>query len=149
MSGLRDLALVDASVQADATFGEAVAALLASRSPAIAVLDAETRPVGIFAESDLLRAVFPGYLAEMRHTSFLPDDSAALDEIARSVRDRPIGALARTSEVLRADDSQVHAAERLMHTGEDALPVVDGDRFLGMLSVAALCQARLDRGAED
>lgn len=149
MSPLRDLPLVDASVRAEATFGEAVAALFASRSPAIAVLDADGRPVGIFAESDLLRSVFPGYLAEMRHTSFLPDDAAVLDELARSVRGRPIGELARTSEVLRADDSQVHAAERLMHTGEDALPVVDGDRFLGMLSVAALCQARLDRAAED
>jgi CBS domain-containing protein len=148
MPRLRDLPLVDASVRTDTTFGEAVAALMASRSPAVAVLDADGRPVGIFAESDLLRAVFPGYLAEMHHTSFLPDDSASLDELARSVRDRPIGELARTSEVLRADDSQVHAAERLMHTGEDALPVVEGDRFLGMLSIAALCNARLEQAAE-
>ena len=149
MSRLRNLPLVDASVRTDTTFGEAVAALFASRSPAIAVLDADERPIGIFGESDLLRAVFPVYLAEMRHTSFLPDDSAVLDELARRVRGRPIGELARRSEILRADDSQVHAAERLMHTGEDALPVVDGDRFLGMLSVAALCQARLDRAGED
>ena len=113
------------------------------------MLDAEGHPVGVFAERDLLQAVFPGYLAEMRHTSFLPDDSAALDELARQVRSRPIGELARPSEVLRGDDSQVHAAERLMHTGEDALPVVDGERFLGMLSVAALCQARLDRAQEE
>ncbi|HSG12406.1 MAG TPA: CBS domain-containing protein [Gaiellaceae bacterium] len=149
MPRLRDLPLVDASVRADASVHEAVSALFASRSPAIAVLDAEGHPVGVFAERDLLQAVFPGYLAEMRHTSFLPDDSAALDELARQVRSRSIGELARTSEVLRGDDSQVHAAERLMHTGEDALPVVDGERFLGMLSVAALCQARLDRAQEE
>jgi CBS domain-containing protein len=148
MPRLRDLPLVDASVRADASIHEAVVALFASSSPAIAVLDAHGHPVGIFAERDLLHAVFPGYLAEMRHTSFLPDDSAGLDELARQVRNRPVGELARTSEILGADDSQIHAAERLMHTGEDALPVVEGERFLGMLSVAALCQARLDRARE-
>jgi hypothetical protein len=31
-----------------------------------------------------------------------------------------------------------------MHSGDDALPVVEDGRFVGMLSVAALCHARLD-----
>lgn len=141
---LRDLALTNTSVPATATLAEAVAALFEAQVPALAVVDEQQRVVGIFSEGDLLRAVFPGYLAEVRHTAFLPDDARALDELARLARVRPIRDLARPSEMLAADDSQVHAAERLMHSGEDALPVVDGTRFVGMLSVAALCHARLD-----
>lgn len=142
---LRDLPLVDASVPDTATLAEAVEALFEAKVPAVAVVDDERRVLGVFSEGDLLRAVFPGYLGELRHTAFVPDDSAALDELAARVRNRSLRELARPATLLRADDSQVHAAERLMHSGEDALPVVEGDRFLGMLSVAALCHARLDR----
>jgi CBS domain-containing protein len=145
---LRDLALNDTSVPSTATLAEAVAALFEANVPALAVVDGEGRVVGIFSEGDLLRAVFPGYLAEIGHTSFLPDDAGELDELASRARSRPIGDLARRVELLNADDSQLHAAARLMHTGEDALPVVDGTRFLGMLSVAALCHARLDRAPD-
>jgi CBS domain-containing protein len=148
MSRLRDLPLIVASVGTEATFGEAVTALFASRSPALAVLDADGHPVGIVAEADVLRAVFPGYLSEVRHTSFLQDDAAALDELFAKVRLQPIGAFARPVETLPADSSESHAAERFIHTQEPALPVVDGRRFLGMLSIAALCRARVDRTAE-
>lgn len=142
---LRDAHLVDASVPATASLAEAVEALSATQSPALAVLDESGRVIGVFSEGDLLRAVFPGYLKELRHTAFLTDDAASLDQLTRDARDRPVGELARTTEVLSIEDSQIHAAELFLHTEEDALPVVDGDRFCGMLSVSALCRARLAR----
>ena len=148
MADLRDLPLVDASVRQTATFAEAVARLFDAQVPALAVLAEDGRLVGILSEVDVLRAVFPGYLAELRHTAFVEDDPAALDERARAVRGRRVGEFARSVEALDGDDSETHAAERFLHTGEQALPVVDGDRFLGMLSIAALCHARLDRVEE-
>lgn len=141
---LRDLDLTDASVRETAALAEAVAQLFNARVPAVAVLDANDRVLGILSERDVLRAVFPGYLAEIRHSAFLPDDDPALAELALRARDRKVRDFARVSEVLDGDDSQIHAAERLMHSGDDALPVVDEGRFIGMLSVAALCHARLD-----
>ena len=51
-------------------------------------------------------------------------------------------------ELVSADGQAVEQAERFIHTQEPALPVVDGRRFLGMLSIAALCRARVDRTAE-
>ena len=142
---LRDLELTDASVPETAELAEAVAELFAARVPAIAVLDNEHRVLGILSERDVLGAVFPGYLAEIRHTAFLPDDAWSLDELATRARGRPVRDFMRTSEVLSSTDSQIHAAERLMHSGDDALPVVESGRFLGMLSIASLCHARLDR----
>jgi CBS domain-containing protein len=141
---LRDLALTDASVPESASLAEAVAQLFHARVPAVAVLDERGRVLGILSERDVLGAVFPSYLAEVKHSAFLPDDATALDELVTAARDRRVRELVRRSEVLHADDSQIHAAERLLHSGDDALPVVDGERFVGMLSVAGLCHARLD-----
>ncbi|MEX2613634.1 MAG: CBS domain-containing protein, partial [Gaiellaceae bacterium] len=73
------------------------------------------------------------------------DDPAALDERARAVRGRSVREFTRSVETLDGDESETHAAARFLHTGEEALPVVDRDRFLGMLSIAALCHARIDR----
>ena len=142
---LRDVTLTDASVPETTTLAEAVAELFEARVAAVAVLDANERVLGILSERDVLRAVFPGYLAEIRHSAFLPDDTAGLEELAARARDRSVRDFMRTSEVLDASDSQIHAAERLMHSGDDALPVVENGRFIGMLSVAGLCHARLDR----
>jgi CBS domain-containing protein len=145
---LRDIELVDASVLGNALLAEAASKLFASKVPALAVLDESGRVSGTFSEEDLLKAVFPGYLAEVRHTAFMQDDTPSLVELARSVRDRPVREFARRPEILQLDDSQIHAAERFLHTGEDALPVVEGGRFVGMLSIAALCSARLVRAEE-
>jgi CBS domain-containing protein len=145
MAHLRDLPLVDASVPDSATVGEAAARLFEAQVPAIAVVTDDGRLTGIVSELDLLRAVFPGYLAELRHTAFLEDDPDALGERARAVRDRAVSELARKVEALDGDESETHAAERLLHTGEQALPVTEDGRFLGMLSIAALCHSRLDR----
>jgi CBS domain-containing protein len=144
---LGSLSLIDASVTESASFAHAVEALFASQVPAIAVVDDERRVVGVVTERDVLAAVFPRYLAELRHTSFLPDDDAELAERAALARDESVAAYARKVEPLDAGESQTHAAERFLHTGEQALPVVDEGRYLGMLSISALCHARLDRPA--
>jgi CBS domain-containing protein len=145
MADLRDLPLVDASVGRRATFADAVELLFDAQVPALAVLDDGGRLVGVLSEADVVRAVFPGYLAELRHTSFVEDDSAVLDELAGRVRSRPVTDFTRAVEPLDGDESETHAAERFLHTGEQALPVVEGGRFIGMLSTAALCHARLRR----
>ncbi len=145
---LRKLPLVDAFVPETATFAAAVKELFAAQVPAVAVLDDDRRVVGMLGERDVVAALFPRYLAELRHTSFLPDEALGLDERAQRARDEPVGTYARQVETLDAGESQTHAAERFMHTGEQALPVVDHGRFVGMLSMAALCHARLDRVAD-
>jgi CBS domain-containing protein len=145
MSRLRDLPLVDAWVAESSTIAEAITRLFEAQVPAVAVLDDQRRVVGVVSETDLLRAVFPRYLGDLRHTAFLADDSELLDERAKTVRSEPTKMFARVVADLDANESETHAAERFLHTGEQALPVVDGERFLGMLSVAALCDARLGR----
>ena len=144
MADLRDLPLVLAAVSESSSFGEAVRALFEAQVPTGAVL-ADDRVTGVLSEVDVLRAVFPRYLAELRHTAFVEDDPGLLDERARAVANRPVREFARHVEPLDGYDSETHAAQRFLHTGEQALPVVEAGRFLGMLSISALCHARLDR----
>jgi CBS domain-containing protein len=146
MADLRDLPLVDASIGRGATFAEAVERLFEAKVPAIAVLTDDGRLAGIISESDVVRAVFPGYLEVLHHTAFVEDDPAALEERAGAVRNRPVTDFARRVEPLDGDESETHAAERFLHTGEQALPIVEEGRFIGMLSTAALCHSRLRRG---
>jgi CBS domain-containing protein len=149
MADVLELPLVDASVPDTVSLREAVSRLFDAQVPALAVLHSDGRLAGVLAEVDVLRAVFPRYLAELRHTAFLEDDLATLVARAREVRDRPVVEFARQVTPLDADESETHAAERFLHSGEQALPVVQGRRFLGMLSIAALCHARLGAVPDD
>jgi CBS domain-containing protein len=143
MTQLRRLPLVRASVHETATFGDAALELTRAGVPAIAVLDAQERVRGVFTSEGLLRGWYPPYLAELRHTAFL-DDDAMLAERADEVRGEPVRPYVERVESLDSGDSRVHAAERFLHAKVDALPVVDEGRFLGMLSIGALCAATVE-----
>ena len=145
---LRDIELMPASVRATATFGEAAAALRESRLPAIAVVDAEERVVGLFTDVDLLRGLFPAYLGELRHTTFLPDDPGALTRRAHEAATEPVTRHSRPPLVLELETSSTHAAERFLHCEEGAIPVVEGGRFVGMLPRAEFAVAMLRRRTE-
>ena len=144
MTTLRELALDRVSVPATATLEEAAVALRESGLSAIAVLDGE-RVVGVFSDLDVLRGIFPAYLAELRHTAFLEDDVEALEARARAMSTTLCSRLMREPHALDADASPTHAAERFLHGVDGAIPVVEQGRFLGMLSRAELARAMLSR----
>jgi CBS domain-containing protein len=148
VSTLRDIALVQASVPATATFGDAARALSEHRLPAIAVVE-DGRVVGLFTDVDLLRGLFPAYLGELRHTAFLDDDPGALAARAAECRREPITRhMRRDVELLDVETSATHAAERFLHSPEAALPVVENGRYLGMLPRAEFAFAMLRRLTE-
>src|SRR5918992_1173537 len=64
---LRDAPLL----HADDTVTEATRTLLESDLPGLPVVDKRERFVGIFGERELLGAVFPGYLKELKHAGFV------------------------------------------------------------------------------
>jgi CBS domain-containing protein len=140
VSAFGDLPLEHAAVPATATFGEAVSALRAASVSTIAVVDTQGRVVGLFGEPDVLRGLFPGYLGDLRHTAFAEDDAALLARRAAEVAPEPVTRHMREAVTLAPDTSATHAAERFLHSGFDALPVVENGRFVGMLSRRAFCR---------
>ena len=144
-STLHDIALVDASVEESATFGDAARALSASRLSALAVLK-DGRVVGLFTDEELLLGISPRYLDELRHTAFLETELPSLRERAREAREEPVRKHMRKAVTIELEGSSMHAAERFVHCDEGALPVVDDDdRFVGMLSRTEFAHALLKR----
>jgi CBS domain-containing protein len=143
MSSLRAIGLDDVSVHADTPVHDAARALFASGLSAIAVLDESGRLTGLFTEDDLLRALFPGYLSELRHTAFAPDDELSLARRVAAAAEERTGEWASEALVVELESSLVHVAERFLHTDRTALAVVDGRRFVGMLPQLRFIRALL------
>jgi CBS domain-containing protein len=138
-----DIELVLASVPRSASFLEAAEELVSHPVTTIAVLDEDGRVVGLFGDADLLRGLFPRYLAELRHTAFADDDAGLLAERAGAVAQEAVEKHMQPPVVLDEASSATHAAERFLHSRHGALPVTRGGRFVGMLGRAELCRAVL------
>ncbi len=133
MPTLRDTKLVHASVEHDATFGEAARALFDARISAIAVLDSEGRVVGLFTDDDLLEGVFPAYLRELRHTAFLREEAEALTARLETARGDPVERHMTRPMAVDIETTATHVAVRFLHCPWGALAVVENERFVGMV----------------
>ncbi|MEZ5101674.1 MAG: CBS domain-containing protein [Thermoleophilia bacterium] len=133
--------LVDASVPADATIGRAARTLADAHASALAVLGPDGHVIGTFTQLDLVRSVFPPYLAELHHTAGLLDDREAMAERVADRSDDPLPRPTTRPVTVEIGTSAIHVAELFLHTGLPALPVVDGERFVGMLELVAFCRA--------
>ena len=96
---------------------------------AVCVLDKEEKLCGIFSERDLLNRVVV----------------RKLDPAKVSIRD----VMSEPREVIDCADSPHDALERMDKVGSRHLPVVDGDKFVGMLSMRDIMRVEIgEQGAE-
>jgi CBS domain-containing protein len=144
---LDEIELIDASVARTASVLEAARVLLASRVSAIAVLDVEGRVVGLFTDDDVLRAILPGYVRELRHTAFLETEEAvdALAAGARKLSAETVERHMREPITVDLRTSAIHIAERFLHAPWGALAVVEDERFVGMVDQLKFVRALMRR----
>ena len=117
------------SLRASASVLEAAEFMAQRRIGAVCVLDDEGHLIGVFSERDLLnRVVVP------RH------DPAAvkLGEVISKLR-----------AVIRCDETPHQALERMEQIGSRHLPVVDDDRWVGMLSMRDLLRVELGEQGDE
>ena len=117
------------SVKATASVMEAAEFMAARKIGAVCVLDEEGKLIGVFSERDLLnRVVVP------RH------DPAAmqLGEVTSPLR-----------AVIRCDETPHQALERMERIGTRHLPVVDGEKWVGMLSMRDLLRVELSEQGDE
>ena len=112
----RDLLTVDSALP----LAEVAARMVEREVGAVLVLDGE-RLAGILTERDVLRAVARG----------IRDDAVVRDWMTTD------------PETIEPGESTKHAATLMMHGGFRHLPVVEGDRVVGIVSIRDLMRLAL------
>jgi CBS domain-containing protein len=136
----------------DDTVAEATRALLESDLPALPVVDARDRLVGIFGERELLGAVFPGYVKELKHAGFV---RRSLDEVLEKrveCRAEAVREHVNTEHVrVDRDFSDLGVAEIFLHHRVLLIPVTEDDRIVGIITRADFFRSVATRflGADD
>jgi CBS domain-containing protein len=116
----RDLLTVEPGDQ----LGEVAQRMVARDVGAVLVMEGEALS-GILTERDVLRAVAAG----------IQDDTLVSDWMTRD------------PETMSPDDTTEHAAVLMIHGGFRHMPLVEGDRVVGMLSIRDLMRVVLDNAA--
>jgi CBS domain-containing protein len=112
------------TVEPDVRLAEAARRMAQRGVGAVLVLEGE-RLAGILTERDLLKAVAAGFTDEARVSEWMT----------------------RQPETVEADESTDHAASLMIHGGFRHLPVVEGGRPIGILSIRDLMRVALHDSA--
>jgi CBS domain-containing protein len=121
-------------LDAEQSVGAAVEALLEAGLPALPVADAG-RFAGVFGEREFLTALFPGYLAELKHAGFVTHALDAALEKNQSCRIDPIRKHMNVEHVdVGVEYSDAEVAETFLHHRVLIVPVTDGGRVIGVIT---------------
>jgi CBS domain-containing protein len=117
------------STKASATVQEAAAFMAARNIGAVCVIDDAGKLLGVFSERDVLnRIVVAGR----------DPNTVRVGEVTSELR-----------AVIRCDETPHQALERMELIGTRHLPVVDGDRWVGMLSIRDLLRVEVGEQGDE
>ena len=117
------------SVRASATVLEAAEYMATRKIGGVCVLDEDGRLAGIITERDLLNRI----IVPRRDPSAL-----TVGEVMSELR-----------AVIKCDETPHDALERMERIGSRHLPVVDGERWVGMLSMRDLMRVELSEQGDE
>jgi CBS domain-containing protein len=133
----RDLVNEAPLLRRDETVGAAVKKVLESGLPALPVVDADERLVGIFGEREFMGALFPGYLKELKYAGFVPATLDDAIEKRAAGRHEPVAEYMNTEHIdVGTDFSDAQLAETFLHHRVLIIPVVEVRRVQGVITRA-------------
>jgi CBS domain-containing protein len=117
------------------TVADATRAVLDAALPALPVVDERERLFGIFGERELLGAVFPGYLKELKYAGMIKRDLEDALEKRQQCRVEPVRAYVNTEHVdVGSDFSDAQVAEIFLHHRVLIVPVADDGQMVGVIT---------------
>jgi len=134
------------SLHDDERLADAVAKLLEIDVPALPVVDARSRLLGIFGEREFIGALFPGYLKTLGYAGFVPRSlDVALEKRATCI-DEPVGKHMNTEHIDVGEDfSDTQLAEIFLHHRVLIIPIVDAGRVTGIVTREDFSRALAER----
>lgn len=124
----------------------AVRRLRATELPALPVIDASGTFAGIFGEREFLRALFPGYLDQLRGAAFLHSSIDSALEKRDRCRTEPVERYMNREHVdVGPDPSDTQLAEIFLHHRVLVVPVVDDGRVVGVVTRSAFFDGLAER----
>ena len=134
-------------LRTDQALGEAAKAVADAGLPAPPVVDSAPRLYGIFGEREFIRALFPGYLAELHSAAFVPGSVDDVIEKRIECRRDPVSKHANTEAIAAGGDhSDAQVAETFLHHRVLIIPVVDADRRVaGIVTRSDFFRALVER----
>lgn len=119
----------------DAPLGHAVAQIIEADVPALPVVDADGRLVGIFGEREFIGALFPGYLKTLSYAGFIPRSlDEALEKRATCLRES-VREHTNTDHIdVGEDHSDTQVAEIFLHHRVLIIPIAEDGRVTGIIT---------------
>ncbi len=125
---------------------EAVRAVLDSGLPALPVVGADEKLVGIFGEREFMGALFPGYVKELPYAGFVPRSIESVLEKRASCRAETVQKHMNTEHVdVPPDFADVQLAETFLHHRVLIVPVAEKGRVLGVITRSEFFAALAER----
>ena len=148
---IADLVRRDAPLlRADQPVGEALGVLLESSLPALPVIDADERYVGIFGEREFITALFPGYVGSLKHAGFVTKSIDSVLEKRSACRFESVSAHMNKEHVdVGPDFSDVGLAETFIHHRVLIVPVTEHRKVLGVITRSGFFTALAERFIEN
>ena len=123
------------TLREDETIEQATQTLLASGLPALPVVGADDRLVGLFGEREFMQALFPGYVGELGYAGFV---SGRLDDALEkraACRAEPVSQHMNTEHVWVDEEfSDIGVAEMFIHHRVLVVPVERDGRAIGVIT---------------
>ncbi len=113
---------------------DAVKQIVGADVPALPVVDAAGRLVGIFGEREFIGALFPGYVQTLGYAAFVPRSLDEALEKRASCGDEPVSQHMNTDHIdVDEDASDTQLAEIFLHHRVLIVPIVHGGSVTGIV----------------
>lgn len=133
----------------DQSVGEALDAVLTAGAPALPVVDARERFVGVFGEREFIHAVFPKYFDALGSAGFVPKSLDVLLERGAPAAAEPVSDHMTADHVeVGAEASDAELAEIFLHHRVLVVPIVEDGRVSGIVTRADFFRALAERFRE-
>jgi CBS domain-containing protein len=136
-------------MRSGSSMAEAAELAAVSHASDLMVVDEDNTFVGVLSEGDLIRTIMPRFEEVMQSSESMTSAFEMFVDEGAASAGKPIdGLVIRDPITLSPSDNALKAASTMVSKQIRCLPVVDGDKLVGVISRADVCRSVL-RGTPD